>query len=743
MNSGKVCEIGTYDLTGAPLTIKNEAYAYITGVSDPWQNVVGGLVGLTGKDGASAADVVSITNSINSNNLVTTISKSDGSTVVSPSVIIPSGDGTAGISFKSNNQDGSTTTGFATTLELDQAFISEENTLKIPTINTYDNTHSFSYDDRVFISVDKQYPAVASGSITAKHAVIIIKSETENAPPLVKTVDGTGYITGVSVSIGTDGELVEVATSGTYPTVGAFLEEPTTQITGDYFYLDIDGSLTWTVTDRPIGVLLDNNEIFLDCDLANASLFSGGGDIPTDPVFNSVTTPTLKNPTNINIDVGDQSFSFSPNSLNLGDKDITVVRGVYLSKGNTIEEIDGNLVIKESESHRVSFGSDKIYYGNDGTSYTGMNGSSMELYTPSAITIMASNFTCGINGFGMDFDSKRISNYGTAQNDTDVPSFGQVKTYVDDHVPTMPTNPSFESITLSTGGSVITDDGNWAKIYAKGLTFYNTDRGNVLQFGVNSNSVFCGGLRVEDVGDALYDTDAPSWSQVKTKITEDIKVVDDSIKIRLDAAESKIETLEATVASNVEWIGYLKNSLTALDEVVKSLKSQSDLSFSQFTLYSPEANTLRADYDTHGGFSYTQTIVLDGNSPVPVPPEPPLGNEVPVYFGWDVRPSGEITAERVLDYANDDDKTANLYITADNILTSDYEHSRTGANGNYKYMYIAYPKDFVSPNPMKVQYSGFIATWLNSELVINGNTYIMLVTEYPNEGDAFSLKLIQ
>lgn len=54
--SGRVCEIGTIDAQGKPLTINNEAYSYVEGESDPWVDVVGGLVGPKGDKGP-AGDV--------------------------------------------------------------------------------------------------------------------------------------------------------------------------------------------------------------------------------------------------------------------------------------------------------------------------------------------------------------------------------------------------------------------------------------------------------------------------------------------------------------------------------------------------------------------------------------------------------------------------------------------------------------------------------------------------------------
>ena len=62
--SGRVCEVGTIDAQGKPLTINNEAYSYVEGETDPWVDVVGGLIGGKGdqgKDGTDGKDVTSAT----------------------------------------------------------------------------------------------------------------------------------------------------------------------------------------------------------------------------------------------------------------------------------------------------------------------------------------------------------------------------------------------------------------------------------------------------------------------------------------------------------------------------------------------------------------------------------------------------------------------------------------------------------------------------------------------------------
>ena len=97
--SGRVCEIGTIDAQGKPLTINNEAYSYVEGETDPWVDVVGGLVGPKGDkgdkgdSGDAASKVSTVENSVSTDELTTKITLSNGEEIESSPVTLPSGGG--------------------------------------------------------------------------------------------------------------------------------------------------------------------------------------------------------------------------------------------------------------------------------------------------------------------------------------------------------------------------------------------------------------------------------------------------------------------------------------------------------------------------------------------------------------------------------------------------------------------------------------------------------------------------
>ena len=112
--------------------------------------------------------------------------------------------------------------------------------------------------------------------------------------------------------------------------------------------------------------------------------------------------------------------------------------------------------------------------------------------------------------------------------------------------------------------------------------------------------------------------------------------------------ESRISTLESTVASQEEQISGLLSSIISLNQDVSELIESNKQSVTNFVMYSETANTIRMDMDRIGGQGLTQTIEL-GNAPVPPNPEPPLPEEVAVYYGWDTNAMADMQADRLLE----------------------------------------------------------------------------------------------
>ena len=194
---------------------------------------------------------------------------------------------------------------------------------------------------------------------------------------------------------------------------------------------------------------------------------------------------------------------------------------------------------------------------------------------------------------------------------------------------------------------------------------------------------------------------------------------------------SQLDTVNARVDSMLEM-------LVQQEAHIHSLEESNGESFGDFEIYSANPNEVRVDMIKLNGTVESKTVVL-GNTPPPDPPTPPSG-AFPVYFGWDINSRALIQASDIINYQSTDERGADLTITDSTMLTTTYTLTRSDIS-EWKYMYIAYPKDVVDPNPYKVEYSGFVADWLVREVVISSHTYVVLITELPNKADSFSIKL--
>ena len=208
---------------------------------------------------------------------------------------------------------------------------------------------------------------------------------------------------------------------------------------------------------------------------------------------------------------------------------------------------------------------------------------------------------------------------------------------------------------------------------------------------------------------------------------------DDATTVRqLSAALQRITDLESTVAS-------LQQAVEIEGQKLKSLEESNGNSLKDFDLYSSTPNELRLDMEQIDGGVLTQTIEL-GNTPPPGPTPGP-GDQVTIYWGWDVHSRGLIEAQDILNYEGNEERTAQDDITAETLLTTTLLLTRS--DDTYKYSYVAFPKGLVDPDPTSVEYSGFVDTWPARQMTINGMQYIVVVSEWPNKSLDLDMKIHQ
>ncbi|MAW08492.1 MAG: hypothetical protein CME61_09480 [Halobacteriovoraceae bacterium] len=88
-------------------------------------------------------------------------------------------------------------------------------------------------------------------------------------------------------------------------------------------------------------------------------------------------------------------------------------------------------------------------------------------------------------------------------------------------------------------------------------------------------------------------------------------------------------------------------------------------------------------------------------------------------------------------------------VTAETLLFAPGEHlykvqAHDPEAENPTFSMIAYPKNVLTPNPMRVRYSNFVADWLSFEIIIDGVRYIVLINSMPDTNPNINhLELVQ
>ena len=425
-------------------------------------------------------------------------------------------------------------------------------------------------------------------------------------------------------------------------------------------------------TPAQVMVLVDNPAVsIITTDSGDRALkldlnkIGGGGSLPTDPVFNSVTANTVNTPvidtntTRLTFDVsGLEVAHFTNNSLDLiptvnngSGFDVT---GIYRLKG-------------AADTSHIAIPNDNMVLYAEGT-VAFQDENSDFLYVNRVQGLQWAGSTAAIKS---DYDQNKMFFKGDKVSLVDI-SENDV---------------------------------------------FSIDRDNNYVPDFHDN-------RVSNVATPAQDKDATNKAYVDNLI---------------DGLVSRIEELEATVSQHTTDIGGLTSNVISMGQSINEVVESNKQSVTNFVMYSETSDTLRMDMDRIGGIGLTQTIQL-GNAPVPPNPEPPLPEEVTIYFGWDVNEMENMQADDFKNYQSTDERSANLYVTSENLLTTVIDITRSDTS-RYKYSYIAYPKGLVDPDPYKVTYDGFTDSWEHREMNIDGHTYIVLVPEYPNINATMNMTL--
>ena len=190
--------------------------------------------------------------------------------------------------------------------------------------------------------------------------------------------------------------------------------------------------------------------------------------------------------------------------------------------------------------------------------------------------------------------------------------------------------------------------------------------------------------------------------------------------VTLEEFESYKTTTNATLQRLEETIGTLENT-------INTAFWKQELTYSN--------NVLKSEMTNIKGDTSDQTVTIvgsGGHSEVP--------NEFNVYVGWDT--NDEITAAEILDL--EDTSNGKLAIASSKDTLVGQSFATTRDNTDWKFSYIAFPKDAVSPDPSQVDYlGGQPAAWNRHEVVIDNLIYVVLKPQYANNEDDLSMVLTQ
>lgn len=617
--------------------------------------------------------------------------------------------------------------------------------------------------------VDRQYPVTTTDNTTEKFRLIrTVTSENGDTLPTVKKIQppeiGSGFSFFTNNTDPSVGSTILQISSGTYTLETLGIDSATVGY-GDEVYVQPDGSLGTTFSRYQCGWVLDDG-VIIDIDLYNASALSEGG-FPTDPVFDSVTTDLIKskisannylqfNNENVAELKTNRDIELNPSTslkFKIGNTQKAILTALRLDMGDTpISNVPNAVLDKDAAPWKQirDYVDSHVTPVPDDLSVNSLTAASF-VSTP-VIKAPATKMSVDISSeevasFSLgSLDLKDNANNSNGSNITGV--YKVIGADSESHIAIPNAN-----MVLHAKETVVFQDQGSDYLYIdrnQGILFAGTSSGLIPDYSGNGAYLKGDKAGIKNwSGNDVITVDKSQGDVINAnnhRIENLLAPVNDldasNKKFVVDitnALEGRVQSLESTVASQEEQISQLLSSVISLQQDINELIESNKQSVTNFVMYSETDNTLRMDMDRIGGQGLTQTVTF-GQNPPPTPPEPPLPEQVTVYFGWDVNEMGNMQASDFQNYQGTDERTANLYITADTLMTTDLQITRSNTE-RYKYSYIAYPKGLVDPDPLKVTYSGFVDSWNSREMVIDGHTYIVLVPEYPNINATMDMKL--
>ncbi|CAM0102337.1 hypothetical protein VPH5P1C_0014 [Vibrio phage 5P1c] len=234
-------------------------------------------------------------------------------------------------------------------------------------------------------------------------------------------------LNGITLRSGVNGQSVPVGYKGVFESDN--LTSFVGSLKGELVVIDSSTQrLNWAA-DSPldsvvVGWYVGQGKFWIDCDMYNRykdiERYAGsGGTLPTDPSFNSVTTPDILSNTNITFHISGKDYVLGDTNLDLAGSKITnIADATENTEAATLRQVLANTGVKNNDSNTNLEGYLTMFSANDGSTIKSA------LHTPADIAkLKADVLTNGDNIVGLD---SLISDVETSvtTNTTDITNLG-------------------------------------------------------------------------------------------------------------------------------------------------------------------------------------------------------------------------------------------------------------------------------------------------------------------------------
>ncbi|CAH9015646.1 hypothetical protein VP150E351_P0039 [Vibrio phage 150E35-1] len=299
-------------------------------------------------------------------------------------------------------------------------------------------THTTRYvcgwvvDGGVVIDIDMYNASVRAEDYTTHFYSSVVESTL--AGQAVSLVDKT-YIkkytntdkalNGITLKSGVSGQSVPIGYKGVFRSEN--ITSFTDAVDGEMVVIDSSNNrLNWA-TDAPVGSVVvgwyvGDSKFWIDCDMYNRfkdiERYSGGsGELPTDPTFNSITTPDILSDTSLTFHVASKDYVLTGSSLDLdGSKLSNISDATSNNDAATLGQVLDNAGIKNSDSNTNLDGYLTMFSNDEGSAVKSSLHTSADIVTLKTDVSSNSASIAGLDNLIGEVESSVTTNTSNISN---------------------------------------------------------------------------------------------------------------------------------------------------------------------------------------------------------------------------------------------------------------------------------------------------------------------------------------